>query len=329
MTWPACAAEAGSEPGDGLRLRITADGSPSLWSERFAEGFHCRGGALAEARSKFVAPAQLQRFAPGRLLGVLDVGVGLAYNSAALLEAALEHGLRLQWWGLELDPRPLSLALAEPGFRHLWQPFTLTVLEQLRDQGHWCLAASSRNGGLERNTGASQGRWLVGDGRPELSRLMAEASGSIDLILHDAFSPSRCPELWSLEFLQGLAQLLAPQGRLLTYCSAAAVRRGLQIAGLELAALQDASPPQGVVVSGSPRRWSLGTAASPAPLPSGGPLRSLTAMEVEHLATRAAEPYRDPSGIADAGTILEERRRRQRSSRAESTSAWRRRWGLP
>ena len=45
-----------------------------------------------------------------------------------------------------------------------------------------------------------------------------------DLILLDAFSPQRCPELWSEEFLGALARRLEPQGRLLTYSRSAACR---------------------------------------------------------------------------------------------------------
>jgi tRNA U34 5-methylaminomethyl-2-thiouridine-forming methyltransferase MnmC len=51
-------------------------------------------------------------------------------------------------------------------------------------------------------------------------------------------------------------------------------------------------------------------------------------MELEHLHTRAAEPYRDPSGQATAAAILAARQQVQATSDASSTSAWRRRWGL-
>jgi tRNA U34 5-methylaminomethyl-2-thiouridine-forming methyltransferase MnmC len=145
--------------------------------------------------------------------------------------------------------------------------------------------------------------------------------------MHDAFSPQRCPQLWSLEFLKGLGQLLLPDGRLLTYSSAAAVRRSLQLVGLQLAAIRHHEP-----AKQSPGAWSGGTAASPTPLATSKFLRPLAAMEWEHLATNAAEPYRDPDGRASAEAILTNRARQQRSRGAEggveSTSAWRRRWGL-
>jgi tRNA U34 5-methylaminomethyl-2-thiouridine-forming methyltransferase MnmC len=297
--------------GSRLELRATGDGSPSLWSEEFGEGFHSGDGAYTEAQQKFVRPAQLERFSAGQTVTVLDVGVGLAYNSAALLEAAGQRGLRLRWWGLERDPRPLDLALRAASFRNLWQPQTLAVLEQLHAQEAW-------------QTADSQGRWLLGDARQRIPALLAEAQGSVDLVLHDAFSPSRCPQLWTVEFLQQLAQLLGPEGRLLTYCAAAAVRRALQLAGLALANIASPGPSDQW-----PGQWSLGTVASPTPLPTiEAVLQPLSAMELEHLCTRAAEPYRDPSGSAAASVILSARQEQQRHSPAEGTSAWRRRWGL-
>ena len=160
--------------------------------------------------------------------------------------------------------------------------------------------------------------------------MLAEARGQCDLVLHDAFSPGHCPQLWSLEFLGQLASALQPQGRLLTYCSAAAVRGSLRQAGLELANLAP-GPLGGPDEATSPAKaWSNGTVASPQPLPPDptGLVQPLSAMEEAHLASRAAEPYRDPTGRAEASAILAARQRTQASHPGISTSAWRRQWGL-
>ncbi|MCS5699983.1 MnmC family methyltransferase [Cyanobium sp. FGCU-52] len=287
-------------PEGGLQARLTADGSFSLFSDAVGEGFHSADGALAEARAKFVLPAGLERFAPGGTLQVVEVAVGTGTNTAALLEATRQRGLALSWWGLERDPEPLRLALADGGFRRQWPPEVLSQAEAL---------------------GASD-RLLWGDARTRLVDLPTALTGACDLVLLDAFSPRRSPELWTVEFLAGLARLLAPQGRLLTYCSAAAVRRALAEAGLQLAAIRAVAPHE----EGA---WSGGTVASPSPLASDGVLRGLSPMEREHMASRAGEPYRDPHGQAGAAEILAARARAQAVSGAESGSAWQRRLGGP
>ena len=138
-------------------------------------------------------------------------------------------------------------------------------------------------------------------------------------MIHDAFSPSVCPQLWSHEFLALVSRSLAPHGRLTTYCSAAAVRQSLMDHKLELAGLR---PPAG----SASHQWSGGTVASPSPLEMAEPLVKLSTMEIEHLQTRAAEPYRDPTGQDTAEQILKQRRDRQQGGDRLSTSAWRRRW---
>ena len=103
-----------------LQAFPTADGSFSLHSKRFGEAFHNSAGALNEARSKFVNPAELERFTAGKPLRILDVCLGLGYNTAAVLEALPIPSPALSWGGLELDRRPLEIALEQPSFQALW-----------------------------------------------------------------------------------------------------------------------------------------------------------------------------------------------------------------
>jgi tRNA U34 5-methylaminomethyl-2-thiouridine-forming methyltransferase MnmC len=62
-------------------------------------------------------------------------------------------------------------------------------------------------------------------------------------------------------------------------------------------------------------------------MPDQGPgWRGLSLMEEEHLHTRAAVPFRDPSGADDSAAILRRRSMEQDNCRLESTNAWQRRW---
>ena len=295
-----------------LRVYPTADGSFSLHSDHFREAFHNSAGALNEALAKFVQPAELQRFSSGSELRILDVCLGLGYNTAAVLEALPTAGPKLHWWGLELDRRPLEQALEQASFQSLWSAPVLTKLVAIRDHDGW----EENNSRQENN---SRGIQLWGDARSMLKQI--PESVRFDLVLLDAFSPQRCPELWSEEFLGALAHRLAPQGRLLTYSRSAAVRASLQRAGLRLFSLLPAP--------GERVGWSSGTLAVK---PGGrcsaeGPgWRPLSPMETEHLFTRAAVPFRDPAGIADSNDILSRRRLEQKSCDFEPTNSWQRRW---
>ena len=298
-----------SHPLGQLQALQTADGSLSLHSAHFDEAFHSSAGALEEAETKFVRPSELSRFEAGGLLRVLDVCVGLGYNSAALMRAlSRERSARLLWWGLEMDERPMAMALKHRPFRTLWPSPVVKRLEQLHSQGVW-------------EDAVSEGTMLWGDARQTLNDVPRNCQ--MDLIFMDAFSPSRCPQLWSEEFLGALADRLAPGGRLITYSRAAAVRGSLRRAGLELRSLLPAPQQR--------REWSSGTlAVKPSPiqrLPDQGPgWRSLQTMEEQHLNTRAAVPYRDPDRRHQAQDILRRRQFEQQRCGMESTSAWQRRW---
>ena len=130
MTWPDySAADARLEP------RITADGSFSLWSEAFDQTFHSARGAVEEARSTFLAPAGLEGLAPGSNVAVLELCVGTGTNTAELLDRCRKLELKLRWWGLEADRRPLQLALAEPRFRRQCSEQSLDSLDFLDESG--------------------------------------------------------------------------------------------------------------------------------------------------------------------------------------------------
>ncbi len=312
--------------GSELVIRTGADGSFSLWSEAFQEGFHSGRGALREARETFLAPSQLERFPPGAVLRVVEMCAGTGGNLALLLEACAARDLALEWWGLELDPRPLALALSSEAFRRAWQPETLTALTGVSERGQW-------------QSGQSTARMVWGEARQTVRELLRERRGQVDLVWHDAFSPRRCPQLWTLEHLQATTALLAPEGRWISYSAAAAVRETLRQLGLHLVALEVAAPgerPTGRTL------WSGGTVASPSSLEkregeAGTAVarqlwRGLTAMEREHLASAAGEPYRDPSGTTEGSSIMAKRSDAQHAALAagarEPSSAWRRRWGV-
>ena len=290
---------------DVLQAITTADGSPTFFSGRFQETFHSRAGALAESRQTFIDQAALDAWPRGHRLTVLDCCYGLGYNGAALWDALAEQrpDLGLCWLGLELDLSIAAAALEDGAFRCQWRPSVLQRLRAIASTSCWEESPAP-------GQAPSTGRLLAGDARRQLP-LLQQLSGRVDVILHDPFSPPRCPELWTVECIGALARLLSPRGRLITYSRAAALRTALLQAGLQLGSI----PPR------HPRGWSDGSVASPAALPLG-----LSLMEREHLGTRAAVPYRDPCLSDSSGEILRRRAAEQRHSPLEATGAWRRRW---
>lgn len=58
-----------------------------------------------------------------------------------------------------------------------------------------------------------------------------QSSNKYNFIFLDAFTPSKCPALWTVQFFKKLYNLLADDGVILTYSSSAAVRNALLLNG--------------------------------------------------------------------------------------------------
>jgi tRNA U34 5-methylaminomethyl-2-thiouridine-forming methyltransferase MnmC len=155
---------------------------------------------------------------------------------------------------------------------------------------------------------------LLGDARQQIQPL-ASQGWQADVIFLDPFSPPHCPQLWTVEFLQLVATCLNPRGGVLvTYSCAAAVRSALMMAGFSIGS-----------INAGGRKWpgTIASYSASRDLSVGLPLSQ---QEQEHLQTKAAVPYRDPTLRSTAEEILADRHREQECSSLLSTGAWRRRW---
>jgi len=298
----------GQHPLGDLSIYQTDDGSISLHNSIFNEGFHCSTGALQEAQDKFLKPSQLDKFKSSTSIGILDVCVGMGYNTACIIEHLIKESNPFEWWGLELDSRPIELGINNPYYKKLWSQQVQEILLSLHNNGLW---ENKKN----------RGKVIWGDARIMLTLIPIEVH--FDLILLDAFSPSKCPMLWSEEFLIQLSKRLVPGGKLLTYCTAAAIRGSLKRAGLQVASLKPLNTEK--------RKWSNGTIAIATTKISNKITQELiwaplNEREEEHLLTKAAVPYRDPTSNGSSQEIIQRREKEQKDSNLEPTNDWKRRW---
>ena len=243
-------------------------------------------------------PTLLEQKAQKSTLHLLDVCYGLGYNSAAALTKIWEVNprCRVNLIGLELNSEVPQAAIAHQ-LLNLWPQPVNQVLTEL-----------AFNFKVDREV--LQAQLFIGDARQTIQQV--RLSGFLaDAIFLDPFSPPKCPQLWTVEFLGMVAECLQPQGRLATYSCAAAVRTALMAAGLKIGS----TTPVG--------RRSPGTVASY----TDDQLPALSLPESEHLQTKAAIPYRDHDRCDSAATIWQRRQQEQETSSLESTSRWKKRWG--
>ncbi|NET54821.1 MAG: hypothetical protein F6K47_01015 [Symploca sp. SIO2E6] len=280
-----------------LTPQVTDDGSFTFFCEEIGEAFHSSQGAKQEAQLKFVEPCQLATKAQPPIVRILDVCYGLGYNSASALEKiwASNPHCRIELVALELNPAVPRAAIAYDLLRGWSQPIPELLAE---------LATSGKV-----DSKYFQAQLLLGDARTTIKQLL-KSGFQADGIFLDPFSPPRCPQLWTVEFIQQLASCCAKTGKIATYSCAAAVRTAMLAAGWQISEILQVGKRQ------------PGTVASF----STTDLEPLSVRSQEHLQTRAAVPYRDPQLSDPASVILHRRRLEQAASSLEPTSHWKKRW---
>lgn len=279
--------------------QLTADGSFTFFSVEFQEAYHSHFGAKQEAEVKFIKPCKIAEIAAkSNYLRLLDVCYGLGYNTAAALAAIWQINPQcfVESIALEIDSQIPRQAVD----RQLLNDYPQPVPQLLAK-----LAAT-----YQVRSSQLRARLLLGDARITIEEVL-KCNFQADAIFLDPFSPPKCPQLWSVEFLSIVTKCLQPTtGRLATYSCAASVRKALSLSGLKFGSTSALG------------RRSPGTVASFTDLD----LSPLSQQELEHLSTRAAIPYRDPF-LQDSAAIIHQRRRsEQDSSNLEPTTHWKKRW---
>ncbi|MGB5959469.1 MAG: MnmC family methyltransferase [Coleofasciculaceae cyanobacterium] len=277
--------------------QLTADGSYTFFSEEIGESFHSLYGAKQEALIKFVEPCQLATKAQKPVVHLLDVCYGLGYNTATALEViwANNPNCCVELVALELDPVVPKEAIAQGLLNNYSQPIP-QLLQLLITE-------------MQVKTAKFNAKLYLGDARTTIQEL-SQQKFLADAIFLDPFSPPRCPQLWTVEFLQQLASCCADDGKIATYSCAAAVRSALIAAGFKIGRTAQV---------GGRLPGTVGSF-------NDNDLLALSKRSQEHLQTRAAVPYRDPQLNHCKDTILQQRLIEQQASSLEPSSRWQKRW---
>ncbi len=191
----------------------TADGSYTYISDEYGEPYHSiTAGAVRECYEKFLLPSRLLERATHRgSLCILDVGFGLGYNTAVPVYhlKKINNRLRIVIYSLDKEiPENVPL-LPEPyGSIHR---MILDGMPEFEKEGVYF-------------------RYMEGDARRTVSSLECTA----DAVFHDAFSPFRNPEMWTLDFLNLVVSRMHEEGIWVSYTSSLCVRKALKNLGLNV-----------------------------------------------------------------------------------------------
>ena len=199
------------------RLEITEDGSVTIFSEFFNESCHSMAGARSETLYNYIEGCGLPSWTDSleeKVIFELGFGTGLGLQSTLDFTQSLKNFPPYLFVSTELDESFASYSL-ETIFGKKFELENKDGLQFFRGthpQGEFIV--------------------LIGDAR-ETTVKWRESSlfRPVDAIYQDAFSPKRCPKLWTTQWFETLASISKDSTAMGTYSSTKAVWKAMIKAG--------------------------------------------------------------------------------------------------
>ncbi|MEY3728356.1 MAG: hypothetical protein RL098_1833, partial [Bacteroidota bacterium] len=180
-------------------LRLTADGSPTLYVPELDETYHSMHGSVQEARHVFIENGLRFVATESKQVNILEVGFGTGLNALLTALYAKENAIRVNYVGLE----------AFPVEEAIWKEINYLTDAEARTLYTKIMAHPfGETISIDLNFSLFKEAKLIQDW---------VANETFDLIYYDAFGPRAQAEMWELPIFEKLYSLLNVGGALVTY----------------------------------------------------------------------------------------------------------------
>jgi tRNA U34 5-methylaminomethyl-2-thiouridine-forming methyltransferase MnmC len=200
-------------------LRLTSDGSPTLYVSQLDETYHSMHGSVQEARHVFIENGLRFVAAESKKVNILEVGFGTGLNALLTAQYAKENALSVHYVGLEAYPVEEEIWKA---INFLDNPEAKACYTQIMELPF----------GVTKAYDASFTHCKMAFSIQEWT-----TTEKFDLIYYDAFGPRAQPEMWALAIFEKLYSLLNPGGAIVTYCAQGQFKRHLKSLGMRVEGL--------------------------------------------------------------------------------------------
>lgn len=204
---------------DKPEIKITADGSHTLYLKSLDETYHSIHGAIQEAIHVYIN-AGFNYYKNRAQLNVLEVGFGTGLNAFLTYQESLKNNIEVNYTSIEAYP------LQKESIDKLNYLSELNVAEKeikLFNKLHE--AKWNENEKITASFSLTKLELMLQDFTRE---------EQYDVIYFDAFGPRVQPELWETSILQQMFNALKVNGVLVTYCAKGSVKRALKEVGFKI-----------------------------------------------------------------------------------------------
>ncbi len=204
-------------------LRQLRDGTWTIHSRLEDECFHPGLGPAAEAKALYVEQLKVRERMEQQegCFVVWDVGLGSGANALTFLRETGDLPVEVEMLSFDHTLEPLRLALRSPDRLPYVAGFE-EALRQLLEKGEW-------------REGNRHWKLVEGDFPGLMKNEAAEKLPRPDVIFHDAYSPGKNPEMWTLPLFEGIRRQVGDKACMLaTYSRSTMLRVSLLLAGFHV-----------------------------------------------------------------------------------------------
>jgi len=207
-------------------LKITSDGSHTLYVPELNEHYHSIHGAVQESNHVFIE-AGLKVVDSGqwtvgrkRTIRVFEVGLGTGLNALLTYLEAKKQGIKIEYTAIEAFPLEKEIYTA--------LNFSSVITGENVDAILNLIHTSAWNTPVELSPD-----YVLVKRHDALENIVLETD-KYDLVYFDAFAPEVQPELWTEDIFRKIYNAMANGGILVTYCCKGDVKRAMKAAGFTI-----------------------------------------------------------------------------------------------
>lgn len=206
----------------GLQIRLTKDGSQSIYSDRFKQLYHSEDGAISESLHVFFKYNRIDDLIGQKgKLNILEIGFGTGLNLLILIDKWMKSGRKSQITYQSVEGFPITSQTAHN--LNYWQNLKNPEVKEILPEIFRQLSNRENIFTLFPGFELHLFKGLFED--ETIQNFKADA------IFFDAFSPEANPELWSATIFRKLIDYSKPETIMTTYCAATKARAAMAAAG--------------------------------------------------------------------------------------------------
>lgn len=202
------------------QIKITDDGSATLYLQLLNEHYHSTHGACQESMHVFINAGLFLFKNVKNEINILEVGMGTGLNVLLTARFAEDNKININY--LALEPFPID--------DHILRQLNYEKLPALNIPENWIdkvIDVTKSSYPVKLHSGFHL--FVMKQPLEEIIFLQ-----HFDLIYFDAFGPQVQPEIWSEKNFSKIFNAMNPGGILVTYCAKGAVRRVMKNIGFNV-----------------------------------------------------------------------------------------------